>query len=384
MRRTFSQLSSKLLKKKEDDELQATLKFLTRGSTPTTSISSFLSGSSARGSLVADSLAKEEDSKHVERILKILNSTLPEVESKKKRVEAHYDILFTQLKNIVEKSIEDSVGSKTSDTICESSDVLYNRLMMLQYTNKLNNVKQLAKIVLAKNFQAFDKVWENISLFNDQQKLTLTILLYYRDGREEVRQEYINKWFQNYHSLHITIQRVLWRCILKKKIGSENKFQNIQDCIGRISNWSSNDTVVLYQSLYASAHLLPKDLPPNGMLLSKNQELFVASLRTLSKYQAVVNGLTKWLVKLVKLSVENKLAIEKKQPVRGAGSPSSSDISIYQYRFIRGLDLELQDIYSLCEGIPKYAPLRDELETILINANDEEQEVKSQMSLKFI
>ncbi|QLG71722.1 hypothetical protein HG535_0C00710 [Zygotorulaspora mrakii] len=382
MRRLFSQVASRLLKKNENHDLQATLKFLTRGSVPGTSISSLLGGSSARSTVFEDEAGKEEDAKHVERILKILNSTLPEVESKKKRVEAHYDILFTQLKNIVEKSIENSAQTNGSRDVTVTSEVLYNKLMMLQYTSKLK-VKEMAKLMLSKGFSQFDRVWENASMFNDMQKLDLSILLYYRKRDKSIRNEYESKWFKNYNRLHIIVQRILWRSVMNEKDTKEAAIQHIEHYIKQIPMWTSNDIVVLYQSLYGIAHLLPIESLNHGLQLSKNQELFLTTLRVLSGHGGELKDINKWLVKIVKLSVENKLAAER-EPVQLKATTHSPTISIYQYKFIRGLDLALQEIHSSCDGNKYLTPLQEELETILRKANDEEQEIKSQMSLKFI
>lgn len=391
MKRAFSQLSSRLLKNSESEDLQSTIRFLTRGSKPSSTLSSLLDRRGTQNGILSGHKEDQEDSKHVERILNILNSTLPEVESKKKRVEAHYEILFSQLKNIVERSIEATAFDGKNAGISElkqsslatnavartiSSEGLYDKIMILQYTNQLTTVGQMARIILSKNFKEFDKLWENISFFNEKQRLDLTVLLYYRCEKREIREQYEAMWFTHYRELHSTIQRLLWRCVTRGT-GSDNYARAVGECVERIKSWGPNDTVIVYQSLYAKSHLLPETLfSSTQKLLSKNQELFIQTLRILAAYDIGEKRTQKWMVKLVKLSIENKLSVEK--------AHTSQGISIYQYRFIRALDLAVQEIYSSCEGKKSLLLLQRDLEKILRSANDEEQEVKSQMSLKFI
>lgn len=395
MKRAFSQLSSRLLKKSESEDLQSTIRFLTRGTKPSGTLSSLLNRRGTQNGLLSDDKEGQEDSMHVERILNILNSTLPEVESKKKRVEAHYEILFSQLKNIVERSIEATAFDGKNTDVLElrqpsltanavartiSSEGLYEKLMILQYTNQLTTVGQMAKIILSKNFKEFDKLWENISFFNEKQRLDLTVLLYYRCEKREIREQFETMWFTHYRELHTTIRRLLWRCVTRG-IGlncpPDNYTRAIQEGIERIESWNPSDTIILYQSLYAKAHLLPETLfSSTKNFLSENQQLFIQTLRILAAHDIDDKRIQKWMVKLVKLSIENKLSAEKAQ--------TNQSISIYQYRFIRALELAVQEIHSSCEGKKSMLQLQRDLEKILRSANDEEQEVKSQMSLKFI
>lgn len=372
MRRAFSRLSCQLLKRADGDELQSTIRFLARGSKP--AISSLIDRSNG-GEEVKE--GSEEEAKHVERILKILNSTLPEVEPRKRHVEAHYDILFSQLKKIVETTIEvegtkQRVGQSSSSNVSES---LYDELMFLQYTNKLTSAGQIAKIVLAKGFAEWDRVWDNISLFSENQRRDLSLLLYFRSGNSEIWETYEEVWFREYHKLHIISQRLLWRCVARKIDASDDFALAVKQQVDRIEHWTTKDLVVLYQSLFAKAHMLPETLADDAAL-SRNQQLFIKTLRMLSPYESSERKIKKWTVKLVKLSIENKVASEAPEITTG--------LSIYQYRFIRSLDLTVQELHSTCEGKKQLEPLRHDLATILATIHNEEQEVKSHMSIKFI
>lgn len=347
MKRAFSNLSSRLLKS-ESDELKSTIQFLTRAS-KRPSLTSFLD--------------TDSNQNHEERVLKVLNSTLPEVDSQRKRVQTHYDILFSQLKDIARQS-----SQKPLENVLDSSEKLYNYLILQQYMGKLRTVPQIAKIVLSKNFQDFDKLWENITLFDSKQQLVLSVLLYYRCGRPIIRQQFEDQWVTNYAQMHISVQRLLWKC-LTKGYRSSADLQNIVRTIRQsIKSWSAHDEVVLYQSIYTKCH----QLPATKESLTKNQELFIATLRIFAKN----NVNKKDMLKIVKLSIENRLANEIVD--------EASVISIYQYRFIRALDLAVQDVYSACKGKRNSDELQNELQEVLANVNDEEQDVKSQMSLKFI
>lgn len=348
MKRAFSNLSSKLLKS-ESDGLRSTIQFLTRTSKKP-SLSSLLE-------------AESGSDQHVERVLKVLNSTLPEVGPPKKRVQSHYDILFSQLKDIARQSSQRPLQNEIG-----SSEKLYNHLILQQYMGKLQTVPQMAKIVLRKNFQHFDQLWDNLTMFDAKQQLNLSVLLYYRFGIPIIRQKFKDQWLANYDELHISVQRLLWRCLTKECQCSTELERTIGLARQRVGNWSAYDTVVLYQSIYAKCHLLT--IPKES--LTKNQELFVSTLRILARN----NVNRKSMLKIVKLSIENRLANE--------GGEEPATISIYQYRFIRTLDLAVQDIYSTCENKKNSKELRNELQEVLASVNDEEQEVKSQMSLKFI
>ncbi|QLQ78587.1 hypothetical protein HG537_0A08340 [Torulaspora globosa] len=375
MKRAFSRLSCRLLKRLDGDELQSTIRFLARGSKP--AISSLIDGTSGNGDVKGGS---EEEAKHVERILKILNSTLPEIEPRKRHVEAHYDILFSQLKKIVENSIEatDREGSRHLTRVSGTSSVsesLYDELMLLQYTNRLTNAGQIAKIVLAKGFTEWDRVWDSISLFSENQRRDLSLLLYFRSGNAEIPEMYEEVWFRDYHKLHIITQRLLWRCVARKIDADADFALAVKQQVDRVEHWTTKDVVVLYQSLFAKAHLLPESLVDSAAL-SRNQQLFIKTLRMLSPYESSERKIKKWMIKLVKLSIENKVASETPRTTTG--------LSIYQYRFIRSLDLTVQELHSTCEGKKQLEPLRHDLTTILATIHNEEQEVKSNMSLKFI
>ncbi|GAV53584.1 hypothetical protein ZYGR_0AK00860 [Zygosaccharomyces rouxii] len=347
MRRAFSNLSSKLLKS-ESDELKSTIQFLTRAS-KRPSLTSLLDADSGQN--------------HEERVLKVLNSTLPEVDSQKRRVQTHYDILFSQLKDIARQS-----SQKPLQNGLDSSEKLYNYLMLQQYMGKLQTVPQMARIVLSKNFQDFDKLWENITMFDAKQQLHLSVLLYYRCGNPIIRQQFENQWLTNYGEMHISVQRLLWKCLTKRYRTSVELEYVVQATRQRIQSWSAHDEVVLYQSIYTKCH----HLPTSRESLTKNQELFITTLRILAKH----NVNKKDMLKIVKLSIENRLANETAE--------EKSVISIYQYRFIRALDLAVQDVYSACEGKKYSSELQDELQKVLASVNDEEQDIKSQMSLRFI
>ncbi|GAV48673.1 hypothetical protein ZYGR_0N00770 [Zygosaccharomyces rouxii] len=347
MKRAFSNLSSRLLKS-ESDELKATIQFLTRAS-KRPSFTSLLDAESGQN--------------HVERVLKVLNSTLPEVDSQKKRVQTHYDILFSQLKDIARQS-----SQKPLQNGLESSEKLYNYLLLQQYMGKLQTVPQMARIVLSKTFQDFDKLWENLTMFDAKQQLHLSVLLYYRCGNPIIRQQFEDQWLDKYGEMHISVQRLLWKCLTRECQTSAELEHVVQISRQSIRSWSAHDEVVLYQSIYTKCHLLPTP----GESLTKNQELFIATLRILARHNVHKRN----MLKIVKLSIENRLANET--------SEETSVISIYQYRFIRALDLAVQDVYSSCEGKKNANELQNELQQVLASVNDEEQEVKSQMSLKFI
>ncbi|QHS74113.1 Smt1p SPAR_J00650 [Saccharomyces paradoxus] len=382
MRRTFSQLTTRLLKSKED-ELKSTLKYLTKGSMK--SLGSLFGSSepTGQGSLLNRSSTKENSlqNHHIENILSILNSNLPEVESKKQKVAVHYDLLFSHLNSIVTQATDNKYTS-SKELQAASSEDLYDRLLLLQYMGKLNNVRQITEILLSKKFDKFDKVWEHKALFDKYQRVVISILLYYRTHNAQIRKDYEVRWLSEYSDLPFPLRRLLWRC-LTFNVSEENIQQKILHYIKILgSNWRNNDLVLIYQSLYEKSHLLPdlaaldsnkNETPP----FTQNQILLVRILRAISKRVEEQPKLVKnWLIDIVKLSIQSKLMLE---------SPKKPSTPIMdQYKFIRSLDISTQSIHRMCQNRLIFEDLQIDLESILKTINDEELELKTHLPLNLI
>lgn len=382
MRRTFSQLATRLLKSK-DDELKSTLKYLTKG--PVKLLGPLFESSEVneQGSLLNRSRTKENNlqNHHIENILRILNSNLPEVESKKQKVAVHYDVLFSHLNSIVTQAT-DNKSSSSKELQGSSSEDLYDRLLLLQYMGKLTNVRQITEILLSKKFNKFDKVWEHRALFDEYQRVLISILLYYRTHDVQIRKDYEPRWLSDYSNLPFPLRRLLWRC-LTFNVSEENIHQNIIHYIKLLgANWRNNDLILIYQSLYEKSHILP-DLTvlnhnkDDGFSFTQNQILLVRILRAISKcVEEEPKLVKKWLIDIVKLSIQSKIMLE---------SPKKPSTPIMdQYKFIRSLDISIRSIHRTCQDKLIFEDLQVNLGSVLKMINEEEHELKTHLPLNLI
>ncbi|CAI1520256.1 hypothetical protein SEUBUCD646_0J00690 [Saccharomyces eubayanus] len=382
MRRTFSLLATRLLKSK-DDELKSTLKFLTKGSMKSLG-SLFNSPDSKEQRHMLKNTGgnqKSPENHHVDNILRILNSNLPEVESKKQKVAIHYDVLFSHLRSIVTQSVE-SKDIASKQLRMASSEDLYDKLLLLQYMGKLTNVRQISEILLSKNFRKFGEVWEHRALFDNGQKLVISILLYYRSRIAQIRKEYEARWLSDYNDLQFPLRRLLWRC-LTFNVVDENIQQTVSHYIKRLGeNWKNTDLVLIYQSLYEKSYLLPEltsieDSNNETITFTKNQRLLVCALRTISKhFEGDAKTVKRWLTDIVKLSIQSKIMLE-------SSAPSSTSI-MDQYRFIRSLDIFIQSIHRTRQNKSTFEDLKNDLENISKLVNDEEHELKTHLPLNLV
>lgn len=390
-RRCFS-LMVRLLKQKKPkqdevlnyDQLRETIQYIIDGNrTSVSSLRSLLSGK------------KDEDvTKHSERILGLLNATLPQVQDKKKKVESHYDLLFGQLKSMVEESLSDIEQHSTTTAMVkgkeDKSAALFGKLMLKVMMEKSSvNIKSLAEIILNKEFKEHDKVWDNLTLFPQNIRLDITVLLYYGSKQDRIRDSCLESWISNYHKLNIITQRLFWRCM--------DQLGKVSECCKQIPDWMPRDTVVMYQSLYQNAHFLPSEFDySDNTELTNNQEFFIETLRALALYQQRSKSQLKltepkrviatkqktakmWATEIVKLSIQNKLTTDKKVDENGKMVP------VYSYRFLRALDVKLQQICGIeSQNDSSLDQLQSDLNTILSALHDEEQNMKSQMSLFFV
>ncbi|CCE61373.1 hypothetical protein TPHA_0A02930 [Tetrapisispora phaffii CBS 4417] len=405
LKRLFSQLNSgnilnknKNRVKDDNEELKNTIKYLIQNANTNDSI---------KFPYKNNSNIKKEQIKHIETISNVLNRSLPEVDVKKKNVEQHYQVLFSQLKNIVEKSISNTNSNTISNE--DKTSTLYNELMLLKYNNRTpaNRVNTLIKILLHKDFKEYPKVWNNITFFDNRlDRVNISLLLFYKTHNQQIYDAYFDDWLENYNSLSIPIKRIMWRCM---SVPKDN--HNVIKLLDILTMEKSQvikplDIMVIFQSLYKQNHALVDDSTIRTYCtepLTTNQMLFIQVLKTLSKYSHQNDGdisldlyipkAKDWITSIVKLSVENKLCAEindvSEIPMHNTKSLSnnSQGISFYKFKFIRALDINIQEIRLFCNPKRdeyKYAQLLNELDAITESLLQEEKEIKSLMSIKFI
>ncbi|EHN01791.1 YJL147C-like protein [Saccharomyces cerevisiae x Saccharomyces kudriavzevii VIN7] len=287
MRRAFSLFAGRLLKSK-DDELKSTLKYLTTGSMKSLGSLFGSSAPSEHGMSSHPGISKKNiQSHHVENILRILNSNLPEVESKKQKVAIHYDVLFSHLRSIVTEAV-DNEDTSSKQLRTASPEDLYDKLLLLQYMGKLTNVRQITEILLSKNFNKFDDLWEHRALFDQYQKVVISILLYYRTHNAQIRKEYEVRWLSDYNDLQFPLRRLFWRCLIFN-VPEDSIKQTISNNVKLLGkNWRNNDLILIYQSLYEKSHILPESKDLEGVSggavsFTRNQTLLFRILRAISK-----------------------------------------------------------------------------------------------------
>lgn len=336
----------------------------------------------------------EDVQKHSERLASLLNATLPTVSDKKRQVESHYDLLFGQLKNMVEESLHDTGKSSHNRTLSahnqmNKSETLFNRLILLLLTGgDTVSTKSIAELILSPDFKEYSKVWDNIKLFPESKRLDISILLYYSSKNKNIMDAYEEEWISRYHDLNVITQRLFWRFM--------DPLGKVSECCERIRYWQPRDTIVMYQSLYSTAHFLPTEFHyVDNLQLSNNQIFFIKALRFLAQYRQrsllqvprePVNATTKqtktaknWASDIVKLSIQNKLSLDKRL------KDDSEMVPVYSYRFLRALDVNLQEICGLDSlNDENLAHLQADLNTLLTSLHEEEQTLKSHMSLFFV
>lgn len=359
MRKAFLHLQVQL-QKNEKDELWSTIKYLTKGSKTSSALSSFLNSKLNQDEDISSHNITKQEEKHVDTILKLLNATLPKKNLNEKRVQSHYNIFVKELQSVLTATNESITSVPTQKTVERKSKELYDKLILLQVTDRLT-VNQYSKIILNKNFHHFDTLLENIVLFPLPRRLEIAILIFYKTGNLQIGKDYKLQFINEFSELHHSIQRIYWRCMLR---ANKNSIEGINEIIMQLKSWCNEDVIILYQSLFEFSHKLPM-----ASNLAPNQELFIRVLRLLSEYKEYRSE----IIRVVKLSIETKIhevSLDIKKPISS------------QYKFATTLNLILHDIYKKLP--PDRITLQDEIAKILQIINQEEKNLKSQISLKFV
>ncbi|KAG0668886.1 hypothetical protein C6P45_004303 [Maudiozyma exigua] len=382
MRKAYFHIFSRL-SKSENEELRSTLKFLTGGNKATSALSSFFSNNqkSLTNSLNDTQLSNNnnnnnnntsEDTKYINTIVKLLNTNLTKHEKNELRIRKHYDIFYKNLRDVLELTSSTAVSNQYPNTNITSKDML-NQIILSELTETFD-IYKVSKIILSKKFHHFDELLDNISLFPINERLQISLLIYYRTKKLDIKQKYFQDWIKQLDNFKPSIQRVFWRC-LYHKMNIENSKKDIYDTIVQIGNWNPNKIITLYQSLFEIANLLP-----NQNKLTINQNLFVITLRTLAPYK----DFRSHMIKIVKLSLDCKLVNEKPLDPSVTQQADITNITS-QYKFAISLNLILHEIYNNCLSSQNKQnnSIIPELEDIFKIINNEEKDIKSQLSIRY-
>lgn len=294
---------------------------------------------------------EDESEKHVQNLLQILNSTLPPAQEKTAQLQ--YEVTFDQLKNLLKDGINNIPKLERYQDLNQNE--LYNKLIMLQLTNKLN-ANEVLKIFINGKLNTWNKVIDNLVLFKMREKIYISLLVYYKTHRMDIWNRFFDAWLNNYFSLPDSYRRIFWRCVYTHKDNAkDNKL--IWAIISKLESACSTkrhfvEWLILYQSLFYDAHKLPLC---THMLDQINAKLFIESLRALSMNN--VEPLKNISTKIVKLSIETKLHLQ----------PEEDADKIFEYKFITSLHSLLHDAYVICKA------MKEEQQQISTNDNIQEQ-----------
>lgn len=155
-----------------------------------------------------------------------------------------------------------------------------------------------------------------------------------------------------------------------------NKINNIIQI--KLKHWDINNLVTLYQSLFA--HVYKLNLPEviettsqnnnNNNNTHRSQELFIKVIDLLSPFKSAYKN---HMIKIVKLSIQSNLDGISQNNIHKIGN---------QYKFTTSLNLILQDIYNNSKILD--TTLKQELEDIFTIIDRQENDLKTQLSLKFV
>lgn len=258
---------------------------------------------------------------HVSRLLELLNASLPQ----RTDVTKHYEGVLGDLSAFMSRG---ELSQKPSEPVRDS---------------------QLAKKLLQMPEQELRKI-----RLDGRTSTVVSLVMYYRLRIPDLR-KYEPRWIRDYHSLHVSVQRLLWRALGHKE------FQQIRFKLGK---WTyPRDSIIVYQALYKHAHDLPMDVLVTKDF-TKNQLAFVYVLCLLAR-----KNYGKRLVNLAQMSVQTSLLSE----TIGTGT------TVNQYKMCRGLQLELAELAKDFDGTSDYNTVLEIAQII----NEEGHLMRSQM-LRFV
>lgn len=337
--------------------LESTIKFISKRSKPT--ISSIFQISSGYDKVINNTV-------HVDEIVSLLNNGLPNIDNQKEGVEAKYDILINRLRDMVDNPISlIKVTVNTRIENCKCNEDFFRLLKELELYGTTSS-RIYYQIIMNPKFDNFEKLINSIHRFKNS--LNLSLILCYRLKCINFYTNWKNEWINNFSKLSILSQKLFWKLSY-----SMDGMDNILTYISRIS-WSAKEVIILHQVLFKKAHELPDKLITRNFL-NDDQILFCKILKILSRFREIDNQCDKWCGILIRSSVENKISHEVMTE-----SKATSNVSIYQYRFIKSMEsLTTQIIEGTTDK--NLRELMTDIQQIL---NKEKQEMQDQTVLRFI
>ncbi|CDO96167.1 unnamed protein product [Kluyveromyces dobzhanskii CBS 2104] len=327
LKRSFSILP-RVLKSKDSAAVKRTIQYITEDKT----FKSLLGGPK-----------KDDENRYVEDVLKLLNSSLPDVKMHQKSTDVHYSVLMNKLRGMVDKEIVFAtvdVNKRISD--CADANDLYSLIWEIQMDPLLrekSTLKHFYHIVNNPKFTS-EKCIELLDCIDliKYSKTDIKIIAIYKLNSANITNKYLRELIDIYPTLNQFSQKLTLR-ILKSANKLQELFDQQNDNIHSITN-NHSQVIMIFQTLFRSAYKLPEHLIDESTELTPLQKSFCAALRLLSGYSFTQPKLAKYCSQMVKASFTNK--------VSHCNGESDHSININEYKFLKFMEETLEN----CIAIP--------------------------------
>lgn len=356
LRRSFSILPRTL--KHQDKTLKKAIKYISEEQT--------------LKSLIA---RKEGDeTKYVEEVVNLLNSSLPDVKKHQKTMDVHYTMLMEKLRGMVDREVvyaSVDISKKIND--CRDGDSLFNLIWELQMDPMLREkatLKHYYHIITNPKFTP-TRCLELLDCLDLVKtfKLDLKIMAIYKLNNPKIVQKYLDDLINSYFQLTQFSQKLTLRILQR-----ESKMDYLIDRQGQSLRALKNNhsqVVMIFQTLHQHASKLPYQLIEDAEL-TVLQKSFCESITLFSEYCPSSLRLSKLSSQLVKASLINKLS--------HCNTETEHSININEYKFKKFLEETLEDCMQMEGlGLPFYASCSRTLEKLR-----KEYSTESQLSLRLV
>ncbi|CAH02852.1 Smt1p [Kluyveromyces lactis] len=359
LKRSFSILP-RVLKSKDSAAVKRTIQYITEDKT----FKSILGGSKA-----------DDENVFVDDVLKLLNSSLPDVKKHQKTMDVHYSVLMNKLRGMVDKEIVYAtvdVNKRIAD--CADANDLYRLIWEIQMDPLLRDkatLKHYYHIINSPNFSVAKcaELLDCIDMIK-YSKTDIMIMAIYKLNNPTVTSKYVKELISIYPSLNQFSQKLTLR-ILRGANRLQELFDTQNDQIHTITG-NHSQVVMIFQTLFRSAYKLPEHLIDESTELTPLQRSFCSSVRVLSEYSSAQPKLAKCCSQMVKASFMNKVSHCNKE--------SEHSININEYKFLKYMEETLEDCLNIA-GLDDF--FYDSCRRILCSVRKTYTE-ESQLSLRLI
>ncbi|CCH60015.1 hypothetical protein TBLA_0C02030 [Henningerozyma blattae CBS 6284] len=336
----------------KNKRLQETLRYLAKNSSKSVSFSDLVRGSIKDTSTDNNYQHTNVSNNHIENILSLYNTNTLDGKNNHTRntqtdhrFDSYYNELLNNLKKIVvPTNTTTSIKSNTNNNAIADHLISYKENVNWNFIRKsiLNN-----KSISMEDFQSYIKLINSKDSHLNKRIITkLSIIFYYGIKDLSIYNDYHENWLFYYPYLEPAFKRLVLRDFLLFNKDNKANLWSLLGSNSRIFLNTSSDYILLYQTFYSFANRLP--LPIDPISLTKNQSLFIETLKLASEFQPLNHVLSD----ISKLSVKYKLH-----------SNVSNGFAIDDYHFISSLKtlLEKNDKHILMTSSPNYLELKSKI-----------------------